>query len=682
MAKILIVDDDSNFRETVQAILSEEGHEAAIAENGEVAVQTFNNVQPDLIILDMLMPKLGGFDCATALRGTPLGKEIPIIFVSGAYKSSKIISDAQDKFNSIAYLLKPFDASVMMDAVAEALGEKSVEVAVEAVADPLPESGSLLQQSLLSLLLRINDDKHTGILELYSDPQRARLFFRRGRAVQAQINDPELNLGMTLIKQGQLSPFDYRALLEHVAENSVGLYQAIKDFKSVDEQTIKEAYKQLIPKIIAKTLALSGQFRWIDGGGFLKAIPTASVPILPAVFEGLPTVPLGALETQLETYKSLRLNKGGQWTKGKHLLHEGFKQDEVLKSINGRARVGQIYGAIDDESRRQSRMAQLYLLIAAGAVKMSEEITDIEPSLITEVPQAHIIGDQQSDVDAAKFTQIPGAAGGDPVASARALVQDDAADSEADAGQTFSADEHAARQKISDKYKALANLNHYEVLDVERESFEAGEAKKNYFALARDFHSDSYSGLNLGSAQRKLEALFAKISEAYDVLSNDAKRAEYDAQLDVMAQGGTADIGAILQAEGLLDKAKLVSDRGDLTAAFRFLEEAVSLYQSPDITVWHAYCGWRSRGNPAAEANDISRLILEQVKDARVPRAYEFCAIIARYAGNFDNAKKLLRKAKSEDGESQAIQREQRLLAKAEEDAAKKGGLAGKLFGR
>ena len=72
MAKILIVDDDANFRETVQALLGEEGHESSIAENGAVAIQTFNNVQPDLVILDMLMPKLGGFDCAAALRETPL----------------------------------------------------------------------------------------------------------------------------------------------------------------------------------------------------------------------------------------------------------------------------------------------------------------------------------------------------------------------------------------------------------------------------------------------------------------------------------------------------------------------------------------------------------------------------------------------------------------------------------
>ncbi len=683
MAKILIVDDDSNFRETVQAILADEGHEAAIAENGEVAVQTFNNVEPDLIILDMLMPKLGGFDCATALRATPLGQDIPIIFLSGAYKNSKIINEAEEKFNAAAYLLKPFDASVLLDAIADSLGESAIEEVEEKVATPLPDNGSLLQHSVLSLLLRIDAEKHTGILDLFADKQRARLFFRRGRIVQAQINDPELNLGMALIRMGHLSPFDYKALLEHVADQAVGLHQAIKDFKSVKGTVIKEAYKQLIPQIAGKTLALNGQFRWFAGGAFAKLMPLASVHIMPTIFSALPQIPPLQLEPHLEQHKRMRLNKGTHWGQAKQWLTHGLKQDSVLQSVNGRARVGQIYGAVDDEQKRQSRMIQLFLLIAGDAVKMSEEISELEPSMVIEVPEQNIIGaQQQPDVDDARFSQIPGA---DPAKAGSAsmdLAADDAADQAADAGQSFSPEDEAARQKISAKFKEIAKLDFYGVLNVTREKFDAAQVKKNYFALARDFHSDSYSGRNLGSAARKLEAVFSKISEAYNTLSDENKRGEYDAQLDIMAQGGTADIGAILQAEGLLDKARLVMERGDLNSAFRFLEQAVALYKSPDIVAWHAYCGWRARGNQPAEAEEISRIIIEQTKEARIPRAYEFCAVIARYSGQFDLAKKMLRKARNEDGDSPALQREGRLVAKAEEDAAKKGGLAGKLFGR
>ena len=682
MAKILIVDDDSRFRETVQAILADEGHEATIAENGEVAVQTFNNVEPDLIILDMLMPKLGGFDCATALRSTPLGQDIPIIFVSGAYKSAKIISEAESKFNAAAYLLKPFDASVLLDAIADALGDADDLVEEEAVAMPLPESGSLLQQSVLSLLLRIDAEKHTGILDLFADKQRARLFFRRGLLVQAQINDPELNLGMALIRAGHLSPFDYKALLEHVADQAVGLYQAIKDFKSVNEAIIKETYNRLVPQIMGKCLALSGQFRWFDGGAFTKIIPLTNVKIMTAVFAALPNVSSLQLEPHLEQHKRMRLNKGTNWAQGRQWLTHGLQQDSVLQSINGRARVGQIYGAVDDEKKRQSRMVQMFLLISCDAVSMSEEIRELEPSLVVKVPQQNVIGGQDNGpVDAEKFAQIPGDSAADASRTTTDLREDSAADMAADAGQDFTAEDEAARQKIAAKFNEIAKLDYYAVLGVDRSEFDANQVKKNYFALARDFHTDSYSGRNLGAGTRKLEAVFAKISEAYATLTDEDKRAEYNAQLDVMAQGGTADIGAILQAEGLLDKARLVMDRGDLKSAYRFLEQAVALYQSPDIIALHAYCGWRARGNQAEEAEEISRIIIEQTKDARVPRAFEFCAVIARYGGKFDIAKKLLRKAKAEDGDSPALQRELRLIAKAVEDAEKKGGLAGKLFG-
>ncbi|MFH1809115.1 MAG: response regulator [Pseudomonadota bacterium] len=680
MAKILIVDDDANFRETVQALLADEGHEAAIAENGMVAIQTFNNVEPDLVLLDMMMPKMGGFDCAQALRETPLGAKIPIVFVSGVYKNAKTMSEGFDRFQCVEYLLKPFDVDVLLAALAKGLGEAAAAAQPLVAAEPLPEAGRLVDTSVASLLLRVVDDKHSGILDLFGESQRARLFFYRGTAVMAQTRNPQLNVGMTLLRQGQMSAFDYKALLEHVESNQVGLHQALKDFKSVQEPAIKEAYKKVIPQIVADCVAMTGNFRWIAGEAFMRLIPTTSCPILPALYLGVLEAPMSLLEAHMEPRKHLRLNKGPKWQAGKKHLSEGLRSDEVLRSVNGRARIGQIYGSAPDSDKKRSRLAQLFMLLASDAVLMSEEIVEVEPSLVQEAP-IELGAVPEVEIDESRF-QAPTASSVVSTATAEAFVTNDDVDAQVDSAIEFTAEEQEAREKILAKFAEVRHQDFYELLGLPRDKFDVTAAKKAYFQLAREFHTDSYSSMKIGSAQGKLEAIFAKISEAYDVLGNESKRTEYNAKLDLTADGTTMDVGAIFEAESLMDKARIVSDRGDFTSAARYLDEAIAKYQSPMIEVWHVYCNWRARGNPPDDVPANVKRIEEILSGATVERGLEFCGVMCRIVDDIPRAKKYLQKAAREEGKSPNVERELRLVQKREAELAKKPSALGKLFSK
>ncbi|MBN2358650.1 MAG: response regulator, partial [Deltaproteobacteria bacterium] len=632
MAKILVVDDDARFRETVQALLTEEGHEPVLAENGTEALQTFNNVKPDVVVLDMLMPKMGGFDCAAALRSTPLGQRVPIIFISGAYKNTKTINEAQVKYNCAAYLLKPFNAGDLFDAIAGALGiaAPGQESAEAAPAEPLPESGRLLDTSVAHLLLRIQNDRLSGILDLFGETERARLFFLRGSACQAQTSRPDRNLGMMLVRMGHLSPYHYKALLEQIETRHVGLHDIIKEMKDIADTTVKDAYRRLIPDIMAGAVALKGQFKWYPNDQFVRYIPSTNVAILPALYSGVLQAPAALLEAHLEPRKTLRMSKGANWQTGKRHLSEGLKNDDVLKSVNGRARIAQIYGAASDAEVRRLRMAQIFMLIASDAVTLSEEAREVEPSLVQPEPTPVSLGAApEAEVDEAKFARLGGEQPAAPKHSVN-LDYDAKADAAADAGLEFSAEEQAARERIVAMFKELRDQNHYQVLSLDPAKFDLNEAKKNYFKLAKEWHADTYTGLNLGSATDKLSAIFAKISEAYDVLGDHQKKAEFDAQLALAAQGISADVGTIFKAENLFDKAKLLAERGDFTAALRELDEAVSLYPQPQIKVWHLYCGFRSRGNRPAEANTIIKQIEVELKDNRVERGWEFLGTMCR----------------------------------------------------
>jgi len=86
------------------------------------------------------------------------------------------------------------------------------------------------------------------------------------------------------------------------------------------------------------------------------------------------------------------------------------------------------------------------------------------------------------------------------------------------------------RRKVLDTYYRLSTLSHYELLGIEQ-SADKKAVKAAYFELVNDFHPDRYFGKNLGSFKPKLERLFARVTEAHDVLTRQAAREEYDKYL-------------------------------------------------------------------------------------------------------------------------------------------------------
>jgi CheY-like chemotaxis protein len=78
----LIVEDDLQSRQLVCRLLQKEGWTTVEAENGRVGLEKLREVRPELIILDLMMPEVDGFQFADALRGQPSWREIPIVVLT------------------------------------------------------------------------------------------------------------------------------------------------------------------------------------------------------------------------------------------------------------------------------------------------------------------------------------------------------------------------------------------------------------------------------------------------------------------------------------------------------------------------------------------------------------------------------------------------------------------------
>ena len=115
MAKILIAEDEPDIRELVTFMLRFAGYEVVAASNGEDAVRTAAREIPDLVIMDVRMPRMTGYDACRLMKANPDLRHVPVVFLSAKGQESEIQSGLDA--GAEEYLLKPFSPAELTNRV-------------------------------------------------------------------------------------------------------------------------------------------------------------------------------------------------------------------------------------------------------------------------------------------------------------------------------------------------------------------------------------------------------------------------------------------------------------------------------------------------------------------------------------------------------------------------------------
>ena len=118
-AKILIAEDERDIRELVKYSLTFAGFEVIEASNGIEAVDRTVAEKPDLILMDVRMPKMTGYEACKQLKAMDEVKDIPVIFLSAKGQESEIQQGLD--VGAVEYILKPFAPDYLTDRVNEVL---------------------------------------------------------------------------------------------------------------------------------------------------------------------------------------------------------------------------------------------------------------------------------------------------------------------------------------------------------------------------------------------------------------------------------------------------------------------------------------------------------------------------------------------------------------------------------
>ena len=138
MTKILLVEDDKNLREIYGVRLSAEGYQVISTGNGEEALASAVGEKPDLIVSDVMMPKISGFEMLYLLKGNDATKNIPIIMLTAL--SSETQRDRGDNLGADRYLVK---SQVGLEDIVRTVHEVLAEYGIEKPADGLSASAPL-----------------------------------------------------------------------------------------------------------------------------------------------------------------------------------------------------------------------------------------------------------------------------------------------------------------------------------------------------------------------------------------------------------------------------------------------------------------------------------------------------------------------------------------------------------
>lgn len=237
MATILIIEDNLDVRENIQELLQLYGYEAQIAEDGKAGVKMAKEIQPDLIICDIMMPGLDGYGVLQILSQQPETSIIPFVFLTAKSENSDIRKGMN--LGADDYITKPFDESVLLQAVKVRLekNEKFRKITQTSHADSWQKivetakgldklkelgDGAIIRTYLKKEIIFQQDDKPIYLYQIL-----------KGRVKIFQTNNDGKEMTTSLLTVGDY--FGYEALLKN-------------DNQADSAETLEESEIRLIPR--------------------------------------------------------------------------------------------------------------------------------------------------------------------------------------------------------------------------------------------------------------------------------------------------------------------------------------------------------------------------------------------------------------------------------------------------
>ncbi|MDA8171025.1 MAG: response regulator [Nitrospiraceae bacterium] len=137
--KLLLADDSITIQKVVELVLADEGFELKLTGNGEDALEALSSFKPDIVLADVEMPKMGGYELCQTIKSSPATNSIPVILMVGAFET--VDEDLIKKAGADDYIIKPFESHDLVSKLRNALpAEEEERLAAEGFSEILAQA--------------------------------------------------------------------------------------------------------------------------------------------------------------------------------------------------------------------------------------------------------------------------------------------------------------------------------------------------------------------------------------------------------------------------------------------------------------------------------------------------------------------------------------------------------------
>jgi DNA-binding response OmpR family regulator len=113
--RVLIVDDEPNIVTSLEFLMRKQGHEVRVASDGEEGLAAVEDFEPDLVLLDVMLPRRNGYEVCQILRETPEWKELKVVMLTAKGREAEVAKGLG--VGADAYVTKPFSTRELVDRV-------------------------------------------------------------------------------------------------------------------------------------------------------------------------------------------------------------------------------------------------------------------------------------------------------------------------------------------------------------------------------------------------------------------------------------------------------------------------------------------------------------------------------------------------------------------------------------
>lgn len=677
-ATVLCADDDRHLCQILEKALAEQGYRVVVAHDGEQVLAVATEVKPDLLLLNVSLPRRDGFQVLEKLRGMPEPwGQAPVLLISNGRPTPQYQERAR-ALGAQALLAKPVPLKQLLERVGSHLkepvaaaredarrpAERKVSRPAQArtpqsaqgkgrrpAPDPrkagrpahggTPVEGNLAEIGLPRLLHDLHGLRVTGVLLVSSGKKRKAIQLRDGCPVAVKSNLVNECLGNYLVREGKLSEEDMVESIRRLKKGEGLQGQILVAMQVLDEEEIARALKTQAEEKLLEIFAWTrGSFHF-EIGGRLKSANTLTLGAGPAavIIDGIRRYfPLERVDAFLSEWGRSFVSRGQSPFYRFQDIALTPEEEELVSSLDGSRRLSEIASASEPARRT------LYGLV------------------VTEMLELRSAPDGEKIVPQAVKPAPPRAAKPTPPASG-------------------SDGDRALRVELAAMAERLRAKSYFEMLEVSEE-VEASELDQAYESLARKAHPDRFS--HASSAVRQLaDEVFQLLTEAYETLSDPRRRTRYllERRKGERVAAEEAEGQRALAAEMQYQQGEQLLRQRDYEGALLCFGKAVENYAEEGE--YHAHYGWSlylCNPDNSVMVEEAIKHVARGVKLARDrEKPYLFLGRLYKVVGKGAAAEQMFTRAVQIRPDCVEAMRELRLINMRRD---KSKGIIGRLFRR